>query len=354
MISLPHTRFSGRIPLRKPKRKKIPVTVCIAVIYNNNAILGVADRMLTAGDIEFEPQQPKILSLTKNIVAMTAGDADVQTQLYSKTVAEVNRKIASNPTKLVSVEDVANMYRDYYSKLKVEATEREVLSPYGLTYETFILRQKEMSKDFIDEISYKIQSFSLSDVSTIITGLDELGPHIFVVDNSQVSWNDRVGFAAVGIGRYHALSHLMLARHTPSIQEAKALLTVHQAKKKSEVSPGVGSETDMFVIGPNVNTFTMLVPIPNGKDIVKDLDKFYIKYTQGIVRLDKKSESDLQVYLQQLNITASSNQEVYSTEKPISTSVPTASSAAQPPLTKVNRKRKNKTNDNKKEVSANN
>lgn len=56
------------------------MTVCVAAISQSSTgtglmITGASDRMLTAGDIEFEPEQSKIQPLTNSIALMLAGDS---------------------------------------------------------------------------------------------------------------------------------------------------------------------------------------------------------------------------------------------------------------------------------------
>jgi xanthine dehydrogenase iron-sulfur cluster and FAD-binding subunit A len=63
------------------KPRSHPVTVCIAVLCEGPGhplIVGASDRMLTSDLIEFEPRLSKIHQLTTNIVALIAGDTDVQ------------------------------------------------------------------------------------------------------------------------------------------------------------------------------------------------------------------------------------------------------------------------------------
>ena len=81
----------------KSKRKKRPnVTVCIATI-NNGIIIGASDRMITAGDIEFEPPVAKILTLTTAIAVLTAGDQSIQMQVFQKAYKTIAEKIAPEP-----------------------------------------------------------------------------------------------------------------------------------------------------------------------------------------------------------------------------------------------------------------
>src|SRR6266853_1595139 len=92
------------------KREVAPVTVCIAAICENGKLIGASDRMLTAGDIQFEPQQSKLVQLTSSMVAMIAGDSALQAEILYGVREEVARKIDADPTRWLRVSDVAEMY----------------------------------------------------------------------------------------------------------------------------------------------------------------------------------------------------------------------------------------------------
>ena len=276
------------------------MTVCIAAIYNTSSILGISDRMITAGDIEFEPPQTKIFALTSSITLMIAGDYNLQTQIYLKANEEVQKKIAFNPKKWVSVKEVAEIFRDTYLELKREAAERAVLQPFGLTYRTFVEQIKHFTPTLIDSITYDLKNFSfLESIETIITGIDDNGAHIYTIRDGEITCDDLIGFSAIGSGSNHAQSHFMLSRYTRFVSEPTAILTIHQAKKKAEVTPGVGEDTDMFIIG-GLGTFMMIYPIED-IDIVKALDNFYKKYKKGMEREYKKAEEQIKKYLVEIN-----------------------------------------------------
>jgi hypothetical protein len=319
------------------------MTVCIAAIYNNNSILGASDRMVTGGygDITFEPPSPKIIPITNSIAVMTAGDQSIQMRVFQDVNKIVGEKIRTNPTQWINVSDVAEFYSKCFYALRNKLTEDRILSRYSLTLDSFISKQKEMDSDFINMITNRISRFEIDDmrderIETIITGIDDSGPHIFVVANGEISSHDRLGFASIGIGSGHANLHFMLSAYSPRTLETKALLTIHQAKKKSEVSPGVGKDTDMCVIGPLKGTFMMLVPIPPDKDIVKDLDKFYNTYKKGIKKLDEKAEKNITDYLNNLARSSPTKQEA--SPPPISQPFKQKTTKS----TKSNRTKKNK------------
>jgi hypothetical protein len=251
------------------------------------------------GDITFEPPASKILNLTNSIAVLTAGDQSLQLQVFQMASIEIGKLIAAEPAKWIDISRAANIYSKCFYKLRKKLIENQVLLPLGLNYDTFITQQKVMDKDFINLVISKINRFinDLESIATIITGIDDTGPHIYVVENGEVSCHDKLGFASIGIGSYHANSHFMFAKYSREEKESKALLTIHQAKKKSEVSPGVGKDTDMCLIGPQKGTFTLITKPPFPTDIVKDLDDFYKKYKEKIEKMDKQTEKDIADYI---------------------------------------------------------
>jgi hypothetical protein len=130
-----------------------------------------------------------------------------------------------------------------------------------------------MSKEFIDNITKELVNFQMPSIATIICGIDMTGPHIFTVSNEystcRVNCNDSVGFASVGSGSRHAESQFMLASHSRSSPLPETLLLTYSSKKRSEIAPGVGKGTDMFVIGPQLGSFAML----SGPKAIIDIQK---------------------------------------------------------------------------------
>ncbi len=293
---------------KKYKKRRSKLTVCIAVI-NNGIILGASDRMVTANDIEFEPPVPKILTLTTSIVVLTAGDQSIQIQVFQEAYKRISAEIADEPKKWIDVSHAAEVYSECFYELRNKMIQNSIFSHYNLTFDSYISKQKQMSDKFIEEIDSKIArlAYSLGDIETIITGIDTslphatdkgTSPHIYVVKNGEVSCHDKLGFVSIGAGSSHAESHLMLSNYTVSTLPSSTLLTVHQAKKKSEVCPGVGKETDMFLIG-GLGGFGMLEQI-FGEDTIEKLDGFYGDYEEKIENLNKDTEEQIRGYFDKL------------------------------------------------------
>src|ERR1700676_754312 len=92
-------------------REETPVTVCVAAMYDSMGIIGASDRMLTAGDVQFEPQQSKIRAITTSIVVMIAGHSPMQEEILQGVYVDARKKIDSEPAKWLNVGDVAEFYR---------------------------------------------------------------------------------------------------------------------------------------------------------------------------------------------------------------------------------------------------
>jgi 20S proteasome alpha/beta subunit len=222
------------------------LTVGIAAICRMGAdpfIVGAADRMLTAGDIEFEHPEPKVMPLASRIVALFAGDVTAHLSIYTAARAEIGRSSVLDVA--TAAEIVGAAYREYRGRV----AERRILTPLGLTMDTFFARQRDLTTEVATQVTRALAAQS-ADVETIVAGVDDRGGHVFLIaDPGQVTCYDGIGFAAIGNGSRHAASHLLQLGYTPRVPFPRAAVLVHVAKKRAEVAPGVGPTTDGFGIG---------------------------------------------------------------------------------------------------------
>jgi len=267
------------------------VTVCIAAICDGNTIFGAADRMVTTEDVEFEPPMPKIIPLTTSIRIMTAGDSALQSEILQDVSYEVFARIDKDPDNWWKIKDVAELYVKFYNSAKLSRAETAILAPIGLNRETFIVHQQQMSKELVTSLAKEMLHFELSYVSTIVTGIDMTGAHIYMVRQGEISCLDTVGFASIGSGSRHAESQFMLARHTPSSPFADTFLLVYSAKKRAEVAPGVGEDTDVFMIG-GLGYATQIK-----EEIVKGLEKIYQEIANKERKIQKDARREVRSYL---------------------------------------------------------
>ncbi|HKX11257.1 MAG TPA: hypothetical protein VJN67_23860 [Stellaceae bacterium] len=248
------------------------MTVCVSAICTWAAatetaaqqlmIVGCSDRLLTVGDIEFEPFQSKIYYFSKSVVALVAGDAQAQISICEATRAHFT------PSDAPSVEAVANFYAEEFARYRRTQAEYVFLQPLGLDQQSFISRQHELTASLAHDLANSLLERRL-DVETIISGVDSTGYHIFtILDPGIVRCSDAIGFAAIGIGQRHAESTFMFQRYARHWSWPRALLLTYAAKKRAEVAPGIGANTDFFWIG--VDGYHALHP-----DIIDEIDAAY-------------------------------------------------------------------------------
>ena len=226
------------------------MTVCVAAI-SEGRVIGASDRMLTSGDIEFEPEQSKIVMITNSIAAMIAGDMALQTEILINVLNDVRSRIAGDINHWWTVKDVADLYFHYYEEAQNLRTTRLLLHPLGLDHSTY----RNAPPDLVARIAVDLVNFVMPSIEAVFIGVDEQGPHIYTVKNNGVLCQDWVGFAAIGVGSQHSNSQLMFAGHVKSKGMPETLLSVYAAKKRAEVAPGVGVGTDMCLIGPTKGSY---------------------------------------------------------------------------------------------------
>jgi hypothetical protein len=266
---------------KKTKRGLIKLSVCVATISNNEVVLGATDKMITAGDIQYQPNSSKIWLFTNAIAALVAGDIQTQKLIFDSVYISIFQNFYKTHPDKIFVKDIANNYVNQYNVEKKLFIERKILSQFGLTMESYLAKQGQMSSAFIDQISKKMDAIEFPEIETLFIGRDIVGPHIYSIFDNEIICNDSIGFAAIGVGKYHAESHLMFNKYSPATRGQEALLYTHRAKKIAETAPGVGNETDMIAIGPRAGSHCIL-PI----DIISALDKFYEQYKTGIEQND--------------------------------------------------------------------
>lgn len=119
------------------------MTVCIAArfgwLYDNGprpAVLIAADRMLTAGDIEYEPPKLKMGALTNNVLVLVAGEIVA----HSEALAEVQKKLVVQSE--TDVGKLSEMYAKQIRAFKNKRAEHLYLSPLGMDRESFLSKHR--------------------------------------------------------------------------------------------------------------------------------------------------------------------------------------------------------------------
>jgi hypothetical protein len=271
------------------------VTVCVATMCAENILLGASDRMLTAGDVEFEPETAKLYPVTNSCVVMIAGESSLQMSIVQRVNLFTVERVKAKPTEWMSIREIADYYHSAYQAIKSEKAAARALGPLGLTMNEFLNRQRDMQPDIVSQLTSAILNFEMPAIEAIIAGIDPTGAHIFVVNNAEVACRDAIGFAAIGIGYWHANSQFMFAGHNRSRPLPETLLLTYAAKRRAEVAPGVGAGTDMFTMGPNLGTYTVI-----NENIVNDLGKIYKKTRSRAAKSVRSSNAEVNKYVENL------------------------------------------------------
>lgn len=280
------------------------MTVCVAALCDLNVVIGASDRMLTAGDVEFEPETSKIYSITNSSVVMIAGDASLQVEILKKVFKSVAELIKQDSTAWVPIEHIATEYHNVYQEIKSRKAEARVLRPLGLTLSTFLAQQNNMGSSIVAELTKEILNYEMPAIEAIVSGVDGSGAHIYVVNNTEVTCRDAIGFAAIGAGYWHANSQFMFAGHNRNRPLAETFLLTYAAKRRAEVAPGVGEGTDMFSMGPSTGSYGPIL-----EHFIKDVDKIYkgtrVRAAQSVMRANK----EVTKYVEQLGQNATAQEQ---------------------------------------------
>lgn len=256
--------------------------------------------MLTAGNIQFTPPSSKIFPMTSSIAALVSGDMNLHAELLAqlragiKDTLDVMKELGT--TRWLTVKEVAEKYAALHGEQRTKAAESKFLIPLGLTRTSYIERQGALSVSLLEKLAAELVAFSLPMTSGIFAGVDESGPHLYVVSNGEIFCHDIVAFAAIGMGAYHANSHLMFSKHSRATNLARALALTYTAKKRAEVAPGVGSETDMFMIGDAIGSYRDI-----SEAVMENLELVYQRSVASHNGTDARLEQETYEFLQQIS-----------------------------------------------------
>jgi hypothetical protein len=231
------------------------MTVCIAV-RTQGMILIVSDRMITSADMEYEPEHTKILRLTNSVSMVFSGDASFYAEVVQDVIIEVDRRVAAAPDIWLTVREVANIWSRAFTEARMRHAEVTVLAPYGLNRKSFVEKLGTLDAALTDRLGQDMLKHSVPSVEVIIAGVDlrhgKSSPTIWQGFDEEVMCADTLAFVAIGNGARHAESQFMLASYGFMMPNGEALLLAYTAKRNAEVAPGVGKETDIIAIGPEM------------------------------------------------------------------------------------------------------
>ena len=223
------------------------MTVCIAALYENGkgAVLA-SDHMITASipiGYEFENDETsKIHALNDDTYVLSAGNV-----LFGDQIVQSSR-ITIAGEGLEHVRDMAVVIKNKYQTFRLSHIEDNYLAPRGLTLEEYHGRQATLHSAIVQMIDEAMVNVDIG-VELILVGPAGAGYSIYVITNPGMAHcMDAIGFCAIGSGAPHVTYSLLGAKYKKSLGKSDVEDLVMQAKKISEVAPGVGKETSDKVL----------------------------------------------------------------------------------------------------------
>jgi hypothetical protein len=251
------------------------VTVAVAALCgfpNDVVIIAAEDHMITAGDVEFEQPQPKMWKIGPCCVAMLYGLIAAQGEIALEIELRIKRE------NVESIGKIAALFGEQQSEYIRREAAIDVLAPLGLSVRDLVDGQSEIGAGHVRDLSkqmqvyYEASGLSAELGGAIILGVDSEGAQIYRVEHGHATFMNTVGFAVAGSGRWHAESQFMFSRYARHWKFPDALSLVYAAKKRAEVAPGVGSETDIVFVTGNPRN---VIHARADSDLVIGLEQIY-------------------------------------------------------------------------------
>jgi len=207
------------------------------------AVVVASDRMVTWASLtEFEHRVPKVRQIGPTAVALIAGDALTGTRMAEEVATEKAGQV-------LSVEQFADALAEKYVAIRLECVEADLLQTRGLSLQTFHQIQQQLVPQIAGSIDLQMQQYDIG-VELLVAGVDGSGGHVFTIHNpgGRHQHHDVIGHAAVGSGMIHALQSMIGFRHAAMQPLKETIFRVYVSKRRAELAPGVGRETDLVVI----------------------------------------------------------------------------------------------------------
>jgi len=207
-----------------------------------------ADRMVTFGapmNLQTEPPAvKKITPLNNSTAVLFSGNVPDGEDITSRVRTQVTA--LQRPT----TSAIAELVKNAYVELKKRRTEDTILRPFiGADFALFQqMITSSAASQILQQVLGLITQHNLG-LEILVAGMDDAEAHLLVVGHPGILLPlDTLGYAAIGSGGLHASIRLSLGRQSKGMSFAETAYNVYEAKRASEVSPGVGKGTDLDYI----------------------------------------------------------------------------------------------------------
>lgn len=226
------------------------MTVCIAALYEDGrgAVLA-SDQMITAHipvGYEYEHgETTKIIAIDddKSIYSLIAGDVLRGNEVIKRAKAEISQQPGAP-----SASNVADLVRSAYQQIRLTNIVQRELEPRGLSLDEFYEKHQDLAPQVVQIVDQAMYQVDMG-VQILIAGSNS-GSHTVhtILNPGTTTDNTAIGHGAIGSGAPHALAYFIENSYNPSLSKKEVEAMVKQAKKRSEIAPGVGRETTILTI----------------------------------------------------------------------------------------------------------
>jgi len=228
------------------KEKQLTVGIG-AICEDGKSAVVAADKMVTFGapmSLQTEPPTlKKITQLNERTLLVFSGSTGDGEEIVSGAMPFITA------TKQ-SVGQIAEAVKESYVRLKQRRAEETILKPWlGADFKQFqTLIAQSSSSQILQQVLMMISQHNLN-TDFLVAGLDDSGAQVFIVTHPGMLFPlATTGFGSIGSGGVHAGVRMSLGQHTKAASLVDTLYNVYEAKRASEVAPGVGKLTDLAVI----------------------------------------------------------------------------------------------------------
>lgn len=219
-----------------------------AICEDGKSAVVAADKMVTFGspmNLQTEPPAlKKIIDLTDRVLLVFSGNTADGEEIINASRPRLTDEIKS------SVARIAEIVKESYGRHKQRKAEETILRPLlGADFSQF---QKMVAESPASQILAQVLGTLVQhnlNTEILVAGIDDAGAHVFAITHpGQLLPLGTTGFGTVGSGGIHAGVRMSMAQHTRSASLVETVYNVYEAKRASEVAPGVGKLTDMAII----------------------------------------------------------------------------------------------------------
>lgn len=226
------------------------MTVCIGAKAKEQCLVLATDTKITTGHYSAEAMSLKAERLHPHWYALLAGKISRRPPVISSVANALRGKTPSR-------DEVAEACKNAYISLQRDFAYERVLSPYGLTWESFQGCRNSIGDSLFERLWSEVSHVEVG-FDMLVGGHDQRGiAHIFTVSQptdefpSFINYAEDTEFACIGSGGYLADSTLYAVSQGPHCDVNRTTYNVAVAKFVAESASDVGDMTLMRILWPD-------------------------------------------------------------------------------------------------------